>query len=149
MSVLEICTRNVVTVDPSADLVEAAQIMRSEHVGDLIVTREAGGQTVPVGILTDRDIVLEVVASSVDPRAITVSDAMTPRPFMLRSDQDIHYALQEMRHNGIRRAPIVDASGVMQGVLSIDDAIDHVAGLLGDIAGAIASGRDNEATDRP
>ena len=123
--------------------------MRAEHVGDLIVTRETGGQSVPVGILTDRDIVVEVVAKNVDPRSIRVSDAMTPKPFVLRVDQGIHYALQEMRHHGVRRAPIVDAAGTMQGVLSIDDAIDYTAALLGDIAGAIVAGRDNEVTDRP
>ncbi len=149
MSVLELCSRNVITVDPGADLVEAAELMRGEHVGDLIVTREASGRMRPIGILTDRDIVVEVVAKSVDARAITVSDAMTPNPFVLREDQDVHYALQEMRHNGVRRAPVVDADGILVGVLSIDDAIDYTAALLADIAGAIVAGRDIEATERP
>ncbi len=104
---------------------------------------------VPVGILTDRDIVVEVVAKGVDARAITVSDAMTPSPFVLRADQGIHFALQEMRHHGVRRAPVVDDDGIMQGVLSLDDAIEYAATLLGDIAGAMVSGRDNEMSERP
>jgi predicted transcriptional regulator len=149
MSVGEICSRQVATIDSRSDLIEAAQAMREEHVGDLVVVEEHDGALRPVGIITDRDIVLEAVAMEVDPGRIRVADAMSPKPYTVRDDQGIHYALQQMSHEGVRRAPVVDAQGHLCGVLSINDAIAYVAEMLHEIAGAIQSGVANERDTRP
>lgn len=149
MSVGEICSRQVATISSHSDLIEAAQAMRDEHVGDLVVVEERDGALRPVGIITDRDIVLEAVAMEVDPGSIRVADAMSPKPYTVREDQGIHYALQQMSHQGVRRAPVVDADGRLCGILSVNDAIAYVAEMASEITGAIRGGEANERDSRP
>src|SRR5688572_9194655 len=83
MNVGQICQRNVVTVRASDDLSTAARMMREKHIGYLIVVEPTSqGERTPVGVLTDRDIVVAVVAQDADPRALTVGDVMTCNPKM-------------------------------------------------------------------
>ena len=149
MPVSTICNHNVATVDTSADMVEAAQRMRDAHVGDLVVTDDREGRTVPVGMLTDRDIVIEVVAKSVDPSQVTVGDAMSRELLSVREDNGIEYALREMQRMGVRRVPVVDSKGALSGVLAIDDVVDHLAVQLNHIAGVIRIEQQKETQTRP
>jgi CBS domain-containing protein len=137
MTVRALCNHNVATIDRNAGVVDAAVRMREEHVGDLIVAEERKGRRVPVGILTDRDIVVAVVAKRVAANAVTVGDAMSAELLTVHEDNGVEHALREMRRAGVRRAPVVDASGSLIGVLSIDDVIDHLAVQLGHIADII------------
>ena len=92
--------------------------MREQHVGDLIVVEPRGNATVPVGILTDRDIVVGVVAKRVAPDAVTVGDTMTRNLLTVREDASLEFALREMRRHGVRRAPVVRANGDLVGVIA-------------------------------
>jgi CBS domain-containing protein len=149
MPVNTICNHNVATVDASADMVEAARLMREEHVGDLIVTETREGHVIPVGIITDRDIVIEVVAKGVAPNLVTVEDAMSRDLLSVREDNGIDYALREMQRVGVRRVPVVNSKGDLSGVLAIDDVVDHLAVQLNHIAGAIRIERKKETESRP
>ncbi len=149
MTVGVICNPNVATIGPDQDVADAAVLMREEHVGDLIVVTLRGGRTVPVGILTDRDIVLGVVAKRMPPDAVTVGDAMSSKLLTLRKDDELGSALREMRRHGVRRAPVVDRDGALVGVLSIDDVIQHLAGQLGRLADLIRVEQETELHARP
>jgi predicted transcriptional regulator len=130
-------------------MIEAAKRMRDTHVGDLIVTENREGRVVPIGILTDRDIVIEVVAKGIDPNQVTVGDAMSTELLSVREDNGIEYALREMQRMGVRRVPVVNEKGELSGVLAIDDVLDHLAIQINHIAGAIRIERQKETQTRP
>jgi CBS domain-containing protein len=149
MTVNAICDHNVATIELDEDIVTAATRMREAHVGDLIVVEHRGGRTVPVGIITDRDIVVAVVAKRVDPAAVKVGDAMSAHLLTVNEDNGIEFALREMRRVGVRRVPVVGENRELVGILSIDDVIDHLAVQLGHIAGLIRLEQSVEAGTRP
>jgi CBS domain-containing protein len=113
--------------------------MRDKHIGYLVVTEfDIGAQRErPVGVLTDRDIVVAVVARETDPRSLRVEDVMTRNPVLIAEDATVGKALHEMRRIGVRRVPVVDDRGYLAGVLSLDDIIEDLASGLGDVAGSI------------
>ena len=145
MDVAGLCRSRAVSIDPQADLVDAARRMREHHVGLLVVSD--GGA--PLGVITDRDIVLEAVAAGIDPHAVTVRDAMTRDPVILTADTSLEEALDNLRIAGVRRAPIVDQGGRLVGVLSIDDVVDHLAMQLGAVAGSLRHEQAIERIARP
>jgi CBS domain-containing protein len=138
MKVGNFCKRDVVVVSAGDSLADAARAMRDRHVGFLIVAETKAGRRIPVGVLTDRDIVVQVVARDVDPRGLCVGDVMTREPAMAAESDDLSVVLQHLRNAGLRRVPIVDEKGALAGVFAIDDAINVVSGLLDDIASAVA-----------
>ena len=140
MNAGSVCKRGVVTVAPMDDLVAAAHLMREKHVGYLIVSEAAGPahkESRVVGVLTDRDIVVAVLAQEVDAHALKVGDVMTRDPLLIEEGQSIEAVLRHMREAGVRRVPVVDRSGALTGVLSIDDVLESIAEQLINIAGSI------------
>ena len=136
MSLADLCTRSPVTIAADASLVEAAQTMRARHVGFLVVTADGGGGP-PLGVLTDRDIVVEVVSEGVDPTSVTVDDAMTREPLLVSFDTSPEQVLAQMRAFGVRRAPVVDALGPLVGVVALDDLLAWLAGAIGNAAAVV------------
>lgn len=144
MKVGQHCKRCVVCISSAADIVEAARTMRDKHVGFLIVHEPGDDIRKPIGVLTDRDIVLEVLAKDIDPHAVTVRDAMTRQPLVASEGDELGEALQAMRMAGIRRVPVVDARGALTGIFALDDGIELITGLLCDISGSIKSEQRQE-----
>jgi CBS domain-containing protein len=136
MNAGSVCKRGVVTVTPTDDLIAAAHVMREKHVGYLVVSEVPAGRRV-VGVLTDRDIVVAVLAQEVDVRVLKVGDVMTRDPLVIEEGQSIEAVLRHMRDAGVRRVPVVDRSGALTGVLSIDDVLERIAEQLINIAGSI------------
>ena len=145
MDVGKLCRHRAVTIDPRADLVEAARLMRESHVGYLVVSD--GGA--PLGVITDRDIVIEAVATDVSGHEVLVGDAMTAEPVTLTADTDVEAAIESLRAAGVRRAPVVDEGGRIAGVLSLDDVLDHLAMQLESVAGSFRHEQANERLARP
>ena len=138
MTVGQVCNPNVATIGAGESVVDAATLMRQEHVGNLIVVESRRGASVPVGILTDRDIVVSVVAKRVAPDSVTVGDAMTRDLLTVRDDASLEFALREMRRRGVRRVPVVRAaSGELIGIIAADDVIQHLAVQLGRLSDVI------------
>lgn len=137
MKVGEYCKRAVVAINGKADAAAAAQLMRNEHVGFLIVYRDGDELQRPIGVLTDRDLVLAVMARDVDPHAVTAEDVMTRQPLIAAENDELSDLLQAMRMAGIRRVPVVDVRGALIGIIAIDDALDIITGLMCDISGSI------------
>jgi CBS domain-containing protein len=113
--------------------------MRKEHIGYIVVVEPdvAQGGCRPVGVLTDRDIVIAVVAGGADPKALRVCDVTTESPVTVKESSSVGAALHAMRRIGVRRLPVVDAFGRLEGVLALDDIIVTLASELGDVAGSI------------
>jgi len=148
MKVGEVCNREVVVVDREAAILEAAQLMRRHHVGDVVVTEGKNGGRVPVGILTDRDIVVELLAEQVPLEAVAVGDAMSAELLTAGEDEEIMDVIQRMRGRGVRRVPVTDRNGALAGILAVDDLIDLVAEQLGDLVQLIGNERQREQKRR-
>jgi CBS domain-containing protein len=148
MKVGEICNREVVVIDREAAILDAAQLMRRHHVGDVVVTEERGGVRVPVGILTDRDIVVELLAEQVPLDAVSVGDAMSSELLTVSEEEEVMDVLQRMRGRGVRRAPVVDRSGALAGILAVDDMIDLIAEQLSDLVKLIGNEQQRELQRR-
>lgn len=148
MRIGEYCKRQVVSINANADISEAATRMREQHVGFLVVYRAGDDHRRPIGVLTDRDIVLQVTAARVDPQSVRVEDAMTRDPLIANESDDLADLLEGMRIAGIRRVPVVDSIGALSGVIAIDDAIDVITGLLCNISGSLKSEQRQEWSRR-
>jgi predicted transcriptional regulator len=135
MPIGELCNRDVVVATADANLLVAARLMRSHHVGDIVVVEERDGRKFPTGILTDRDIVIELVAEEIDPVSVSISvgDVMSSRLFTLDENTDLLDAVTQMRGEGVRRLPVVDAAGALVGMLTLDDALEVLADALSDL----------------
>jgi CBS domain-containing protein len=144
MKIGEYCKRAVVTIASSADAADAAKLMREEHVGFLVVHREGDQLQKPVGVLTDRDLVLGVLARDVDPHSVTVDDVMTRQPLIANETDELNDLVEAMRLAGIRRVPVVDVRGAVTGIIAVDDVIDVITGLMCDISGSIKSEQRQE-----
>lgn len=134
MSVGKLCSRVVTVVRREESIMAAARLMRQQHVGNVVVVDAEGDGQRPVGILTDRDIVVELVAKELDLNVVTVGDAMSCDLLTLPEDMDLLVAVGEMRSHAVRRAPVVDARGMLVGIISIDDVLGVLAELLKDLS---------------
>jgi CBS domain-containing protein len=148
MAVGEICNREVVFTEKALSVVDAAQLMRKHHVGDLVVVEEKDGRKHPVGIVTDRDIVVEVVAAEVNPDALKVGDIMGPEVATVRESAGLFEALRYMRDKGVRRMPVVDREGGLVGILTLDDLLSLLAEEMSELAKLVSHERQREATAR-
>lgn len=144
MKIEQYCRRGVVAVSAQDDIGVAAGLMREKHVGFLIVHQEGAPLRKPIGVLTDRDIVLQVTARDIDPHTVTVGDVMTREPLIAREEDELGDLVQAMRQSGLRRVPVVDSRGALTGIMALDDVIDLIAGLLGEVASSINSERRQE-----
>jgi CBS domain-containing protein len=149
MQVGDYCNREVVVVDTTSSVSEAARVMREYHVGDVVVVERKYGRQFPTGILTDRDIALEFVAVGTDPETISVGDAMSFELLKVNQDDDLMHVIEMMRDKGVRRVPVVDADEALIGILSVDDVLDLLSEVLIDIVHLVDSQRRRETRTRP
>jgi CBS domain-containing protein len=151
MNVSDICKRNVVTIHPKQTLVAAIELMREKHIGYLIVTdsQTSNNPQTPVGVLTDRDIVVGVLARGADVRGLSVDEVMTRKPVVVHDNDAVRSALKEMRRIGARRLPVVDSNGQLAGVLALDDIFASIAEFIADAAEAVQQEQRLESALRP
>ncbi len=150
MRIKEICSRVVVVAEPHTDLREAARMMRDHHVGALVVVEKREGTTRPVGIVTDRDIVVEVVAATgVTPESLTVRDVMSSDLVLARETDGVFEAVERMQDSGTRRLPVVAADGALVGILTLDDVLRMIAGEMTALAIAAQRSVTRETRTRP
>lgn len=145
MAIGELCTRQVVIARREESARVLAELMRQHHVGDLVVVEtEAAGQR-PLGIVTDRDLVIEVLARQVAPESVTAGDIMSSDLLTAREDEELAEALARMRHKGVRRLVVVDRAGHLVGILATDDVVELIAEQLSDLRGLVEREQDREA----
>jgi CBS domain-containing protein len=136
----ELCNRQVVIASPELSVVDAARRMREHHVGDLIIVEPANGGNEPVGIVTDRDLVLEVLAdNAAQATSMRVAAVMTCELVTAREEDDVADILRTMRRSGVRRMPVVNTEGSLEGILTYDDLlewfVEELEGLVAVVEG--------------
>jgi predicted transcriptional regulator len=145
MTVGDICTHNVVMAPQGETIIDAAKRMRASHVGDLVVVNTRSGRHVPVGIVTDRDIVISVVAG--DPEhifSLLVSDVMSTDLVTAREQDTIEAGLQRMQSHGVRRLPIVNEAGTLVGILTLDDVLRYLTAQHSELVALVAQEQQHE-----
>lgn len=148
MAIGEFCNRDVVFATREMSLQEAAQLMREYHVGDLVVVDQVGDKRVPVGIVTDRDIVIEIVAKSLDINEFSAGDIMGSQLVSVPEHEGVFETIRMMRANGIRRLPVVDKDGGLVGIVSADDILDLLAEEMAELAKVAPREQQREAKTR-
>lgn len=149
MSVIgEICNREVVYVNRDVSVHSACKLMRHYHVGSLVVVDEVDGKRMPVGILTDRDVVVEIDAMDLDAKVITAGDIMSQELVTVPENHGLLETIEVMRFKGVRRVPVVDADNRLIGIVTIDDLLEVLAEELTNIAHIVAREQTHEKTAR-
>ncbi len=149
MKVREFCSRVIVVAEPQTDLRTAAQMMRDNHVGALIVVDRKEGARRPLGILTDRDIVVAVIAATgVRPETLAVRDVMTSELAVVNENDGVFEAIDSMKDRGARRLPVVAADGTLVGILTLDDLLRVLATELDGLAEAVRAETAREVHER-
>jgi CBS domain-containing protein len=124
MTTGEVCKRSVVVAAKNETIVDAARHMRASHVGDLVVVGDREGRRVPIGMITDRDIVVGAVApNSGRIETLLVGDIMNADVVTARETEPLEAALKKMEEHGIRRLPVVDGNGALVGIVTLDDVL--------------------------
>lgn len=127
MHISEIGTTEAVYCNRNTSVLEAAQLMRNHHVGDVIVVEQPNGERIPVGIVTDRDIVVIVIAEGLDPTSLLVTDIMNTELMTAGDNEDVYETIERMRFKGVRRLPVVNSLGGLVGIVSVDDLLEFLA----------------------
>ncbi|HET9577997.1 MAG TPA: CBS domain-containing protein [Usitatibacter sp.] len=148
MTIGEICTREVVYVGSNESAGDAARLMREHHVGSLVVLEppEAGGK--PVGVITDRDLAVGIVALSLDAERTPVEAVMRPGVTCIREDEGLGRAVTLMKSVGVRRLPVIDAKGALVGIVTADDLLELVAEEISGLAGMVGREFRRERDER-
>jgi CBS domain-containing protein len=133
MSVGEICNRDVITIEKSAPVARAARLMRQYHVGSVIVVADGSQPPRPVGIVTDRDLAIEILAQEVPAETVTVGDVMAAELLTAREEDGVWETIMRMRAVGVRRLPVVTRNGDLAGILTMDDLLQFIVGELSDL----------------
>ena len=144
----ELCNREVVTASRDTSVVEAARLMRDHHVGSLVIVESRDGRTEPVGMLTDRDIVVKVIAEDVALGDVVVGDVMSLSLLKVTEDESILETTQRMRARGVRRAPVVAKDCSLVGIIAIDDILQLLSEELLTVSRLMAREAEQEKHKR-
>ena len=148
MRASDICTRDVICVNAETSVTDAAKLMRTHHAGALVVTEQPDGERIPVGIVTDRDIVMMVVAAGVSAQALTVSDIMTAPVLTCGNDHHLFELIAIMRTNAIRRLPVINAHGGLAGIVTADDVYAALGLMLQELNTTLVEEQTHEREAR-
>jgi CBS domain-containing protein len=148
MAISRICQRNVVWATREMSIVDAARLMRQHHVGAVVVVDQDESPRMPVGIVTDRDIVVEVVAPGLDPKELKLGDLLVEGVVTVEERKSAADTLRLMLQKGVRRMPVVTDEGALAGIVSVDDLLQHVATTIGVLAEVTSRNRQREAETR-
>lgn len=149
MTAGEYCNREVIITEKNISVTEAAMFMRQHHVGDLIVVEKQEGRTLPIGIITDRDIVIEVIAQKVDPNLLTINDIMSTDLITVEEQKTLLDTLDLMQNQGVRRVVVVDGQGSLQGLLTADDAVELIAEAMNKLTKLVKREITREEKEHP
>lgn len=143
----DFATSLVAVVEPETPAVVVAQLMRRHHIGALVVV-DAAEKTRPIGIVTDRDLVLELMAEGLDPAVFTAGDIMSVDLVLATPQMDAMEAVALMKTHRLRRLVITDDAGGLVGIVTMEDVLELLAGELANLAAGLAGARDREVDQR-
>ena len=148
MKASEFCNREVIVIERDASVREAAKLMRQFHVGSLVVVETDGAEKRPVGVLTDRDIVVEFVAVDLAPEDVVVGDAMSYELVTIDETAGLFEVVELMRARAVRRIPVVNARGGLVGLVAADDALELLVEELTDLVSVVGRQQRQEVRRR-
>lgn len=148
MPIGEFCNREVIVADRDTSVFEAAQLMREYHVGCLVVVESLDGPRRPIGLVTDRDIVMEVVAENVAPETVKLGEIISGKLSTIHVTDGVYDTLRYMREHGFRRMPVVNELGELAGIVSMDDYLGLLAEEMTELTRLIAREQGRESTLR-
>jgi CBS domain-containing protein len=148
MSISDFSVHNVVCASRDTTALEASRLMRHHHVGDVVVVEETEGTRKPVGIVTDRDLVVEVMAGGGDPNAVKLGELVLRAPVTVNRNASYADTVRLMAVNGVRRMPVVDSSGALVGIITLDDMLRQLASPLAALADLASRARHFESQTR-
>lgn len=134
MPISEFCNPNVICAQRDTTVVDAARLMRQHHVGDVVVVDQVEGRRVPVGIVTDRDIVVEVVAAGLDSKLLKLGEILTEPVVTVSEDEGYAATIYQMVERGVRRMPVVGSNGELIGIITFDDLLRQLATPLAELS---------------
>jgi len=149
MTAGEYCNREIVVTEKNTSITEAAMLMRNHHVGDLVIVEKQADKTIPTGIITDRDLVVEVIAQKVDPDALSLKDIMSTGLVVVEEKESLLDVLDVMQKKSVRRIVVVDEQGSLQGLLSADDVIELIAEAMTNLTKLVKHEITREEEKRP
>jgi len=149
MSAGKYCNREVIITAADTTIIEAAGLMRKHHVGDLVVVKKQGNENLPIGIVTDRDLVIEILAQAVAPESVMIKDVMNRELVTVSAEEALLDTLALMQARGVRRVLVVNDHAGLEGILSADDAIDLIAEAMNNLVKLVRHELKNEQHDRP
>ena len=126
MQLKDIYTPEVACCSRDTDALAAAVLMRQHHVGALVVVNDLKGDRTPVGVITDRDLVVQVMAEGLEANSTSVGTLMRKPVIIAHDTEDVGTVIERMRSHGVRRIPIVDHTGVLVGIVTLDDLLLQV-----------------------
>ncbi len=148
MLISDICDHHVITIEKDKSLTEVAKLMREHHVGDVVVVEKKGKNLFPIGIVTDRDVVIEVVATELEPDVITAGDIMLQTLIVVREDADLLETSKLMASKGVRRLPVVSKSGELIGIVTLDDLLEITTSIFLNLTKSLSKEQKNEFKSR-
>ena len=148
MLIKEICMGNVVVCDPQTSALQAASLMRHRHVGDVVVVDNPVSEGVPLGVVTDRDLVVEVLGNGLDPAKTNVGSLMRTPVVIARESEDTATVIERMRTHGVRRVPVIAGEGEIIGIVILNDLLKAVIADAGALLEVMTKGQLNEMHNR-
>lgn len=146
MPIGDVCIRDVAITSKETTIRDAAALMRHNHVGNLVLTaNDSEGRAIPVGIITDRDVVVSVIALGLDPAVYTVGDLVARELITIPEDTGVFECIQHMRLHGVRRMPVVAADGHLIGIVTVDDLLQLLSEEMSALAKLISREQVREA----
>ena len=144
MPIGDVCITDVTVAGRDATIQDAALLMRRNHTGTIVVVDRDAGFEKPVGIVTDRDIVVSAIAMKLDPAIFTLGDMAWPELVTAQQDEGVLECIQRMARHGIRRMPVLNNAGNLAGIVAVDDLIGLLADELGEVANVISTEQARE-----
>lgn len=148
MLLKDLCTTEVITMPPDASALHAACHMRQHHVGDVVVVEYDDGTPSPLGVVTDRDIVVEVLGKELDPARVRLREIMRKPTVVADGSEDVAQALERMKAHGVRRIPVVDETSKLVGILCLDDLLKRLASDAAALVEVVTREQDREQRTR-
>lgn len=148
MDIGDICTREVVMADQASSLQQAALLMRQHHVGSLVVTTAVQDGPEAIGIITDRDIVVEAVARGLDAKEAQIGRLLDRKLVAVPAAAGVDAAVMAMQKQGVRRLLVLGEDERVYGIASLDDVLCGFAQEMSEMARVVRSGRERESAER-
>ena len=148
MLIKEICIGNVVVCGAQTSALEAASLMRHKHVGDVVVVDDPRDEGVPLGVVTDRDLAVEVLGNGLDPAKTTVGSLMRKPVVIAHETEDMALVIERMRTHGVRRVPVVAGEGEVVGIVTLNDLLKALVGEVSSLLEIMSKGQVNEQRSR-